>query len=506
MDTAVCYRYQIDGGGWKTPQQKQLLGSDREKHRHPAARQCLDLKFSTGGTKGPFNSPKSLTGLVNGQIATGLPPKSGSRAAGTGTTQPTGAMFERQDRHGFPDDHRRPSTRRKSRVGYELAGFGDGQHRLLDSASQPWNRGSVWGDNRLWSTTSMAYNSGNTFNFSATCSERHQVPTQPDLHLPDGYPTGDGTLSMHCRFRWGCHLTPTRRIIADNVAGQPNTFHQRRPDRDRQYPPTRSIPRLSTPAPATRDRLRQRVDRHRRPNTSITGGPAEGSSSADTPRPSPSPRPKRVAASNVRSTAAATRPAQADTPAAGHRWPHFLGAGDRRRRQYRPPPPPAASRSPGRPTPRRRTHRSPPDRPRDRPQAIRPRVLVSPQPRPAAASKCRVDSPPFATCTSPHTTATLSDGRAHLPGLPTDSAGNTDPSQASRSFTVATGTWARTPPETTITTNLPGGQTGDTTPTFGSPPVKTAAASNARSTRAPSPRAPARAPTGTLALGPTPSA
>ncbi|MGH2764447.1 MAG: M4 family metallopeptidase [Actinomycetota bacterium] len=49
---------------------------------------------------------------------------------------------------------------------------------------------------------------------------------------------------------------------------------------------------------------------------------------------------------------------------------------------------------------------------------------------------CRVDASPFASCTSPHTTATLADGAHTFEVGATDFSANTDPSPDSRSFTV----------------------------------------------------------------------
>lgn len=60
--------------------------------------------------------------------------------------------------------------------------------------------------------------------------------------------------------------------------------------------------------------------------------------------------------------------------------------------------------------------------------------------------QCRVDSDPFASCTSPSTTSALSDGPHTFEVRATDQAANTDQTPASRSFTVDTQA-----PNTTIT-------------------------------------------------------
>ena len=74
--------------------------------------------------------------------------------------------------------------------------------------------------------------------------------------------------------------------------------------------------------------------------------------------------------------------------------------------------------------------------------------------------ECRVDSDPFVSCTTPHTTAALGDGAHTFEMRATDTAGNTDPTPATRTFTVDT-----TPPQSSIAGG-PTGITSDTTPTF----------------------------------------
>ena len=59
--------------------------------------------------------------------------------------------------------------------------------------------------------------------------------------------------------------------------------------------------------------------------------------------------------------------------------------------------------------------------------------------------ECRLDTAAFAACTSPLTTATLSDGAHTFYVRATDPAGNVDPTPASQSFTVDT-----TPPGTSL--------------------------------------------------------
>src|SRR6185295_16126391 len=73
---------------------------------------------------------------------------------------------------------------------------------------------------------------------------------------------------------------------------------------------------------------------------------------------------------------------------------------------------------------------------------------------------CRVDAQVFSACTSPFTTATLSDGPHTFDVRAIDAAGNVDASPASRSFMVDTGA-----PDTTIDSG-PSGPTSDATPTF----------------------------------------
>ncbi len=78
----------------------------------------------------------------------------------------------------------------------------------------------------------------------------------------------------------------------------------------------------------------------------------------------------------------------------------------------------------------------------------------------AGTFECRVDTAAFAACTSPFTTAALTNGAHTFQVRATDAAGNVNASPASRSFTVDT-----VAPDTTITSG-PAGPTNDTTPTF----------------------------------------
>ena len=99
-----------------------------------------------------------------------------------------------------------------------------------------------------------------------------------------------------------------------------------------------------------------------------------------------------------------------------------------------------------------------------------------------ATFECRVDSDPFASCTSPHETTALSDGTHTFEVQATDDAGNTEASPQSQSFTVDT-----TPPDTAIDSVDVTGD--DATVTFSSP-ATTTRPSSARSTAAPSRPAP----------------
>ena len=79
--------------------------------------------------------------------------------------------------------------------------------------------------------------------------------------------------------------------------------------------------------------------------------------------------------------------------------------------------------------------------------------------------ECRIDGGSFARCSSPFTTGPLSDGAHAFEVRAIDTAGNVDPSPATRSFTVQSPPPDNDPPDTTITDG-PSGTTNDTTPTF----------------------------------------
>ncbi|CAM3195057.1 CARDB domain-containing protein [Nocardioides dubius] len=70
-------------------------------------------------------------------------------------------------------------------------------------------------------------------------------------------------------------------------------------------------------------------------------------------------------------------------------------------------------------------------------------TFASPEP---AAFECRIDADPFASCASPHTTATLDDGTHTFEVRAVDSVGNADPTPASHTFDVDTRA-----PNTTLT-------------------------------------------------------
>ena len=69
-------------------------------------------------------------------------------------------------------------------------------------------------------------------------------------------------------------------------------------------------------------------------------------------------------------------------------------------------------------------------------------------PDPGATFQCRVDNAAFTACTTPHTTAALTNGSHTFEVRATDAMGNTDPTPASRTFTVNLDNAA---PQTTIT-------------------------------------------------------
>ena len=75
---------------------------------------------------------------------------------------------------------------------------------------------------------------------------------------------------------------------------------------------------------------------------------------------------------------------------------------------------------------------------------------------PGATFECRVDTDAFSSCSSPETVAALPDGPHTLEVRATDLVGNTDPTPATRSFTLDT-----TPPDTQIDSGPTGTITTD---------------------------------------------
>jgi len=80
---------------------------------------------------------------------------------------------------------------------------------------------------------------------------------------------------------------------------------------------------------------------------------------------------------------------------------------------------------------------------------------------PGASFECRLDAGAWRACSSPSSYSALAEGSHSFSVRAKDSAGNTDPTPATRSWTVDT-----TPPDSAIDTG-PAGSTNDSTPTFG---------------------------------------
>ncbi|MBJ7347136.1 MAG: hypothetical protein JHC87_01045, partial [Thermoleophilaceae bacterium] len=80
--------------------------------------------------------------------------------------------------------------------------------------------------------------------------------------------------------------------------------------------------------------------------------------------------------------------------------------------------------------------------------------------KPNSTFECNLDGTGWLAATTPYTLGVIADGTHTLECRATDSVGNTDPTPASRTFTVDT-----TAPDTAIPTG-PSGTTNDNTPTF----------------------------------------
>src|SRR5439155_2643134 len=79
---------------------------------------------------------------------------------------------------------------------------------------------------------------------------------------------------------------------------------------------------------------------------------------------------------------------------------------------------------------------------------------------PGSSLECRIDGGGWTACTSPHTTAALSEGSHSFAVRATDPAGNTDATPASSTWTVDL-----TAPDTTIDSS-PSDPSGNATPAF----------------------------------------
>lgn len=467
-DTAVCYRYQINNNGWKAPNGSNYVApTGNNTGAIPTSNASICEGSYAPGTKG-YLPAKSLAGLTNGQTVTycaeewfklnnlwnnSADPERCSSVK-IDTVGPTITVDLRQGGSSVSVTNSPGSV--TNNIGYS------------DSASQPWFRESVWGDNRLCTQTSAACNTGNTFNFSAACSNGTKSLSQT-FTCAMGTPPGDGTFHQCFAGFDGAVLDTVPSLLADNVAGQPSTFANDDPTGIGNNPPGTIFAQTFSAGTGNFgigcDSL---VVDTVAPNTTITGGPAEGSSSANT-------TPTFTFSSTEAGSTFQCKIDAGSFATCSSGFTPTLGTGSH---TFSVRAIDAAGNVDATPATRIFTITGPPDTtPPDTSITAGPAAgstINDPTPEFSFSSteagstfKCRVDSAPFANCTSPHVTATLGDGPHTFQVYATDSSNNADPTPASRSFTVNTGVPDTTPPETTITTSLPSdGKVGDITMAF----------------------------------------
>ena len=445
VNAAVCYRYSINGGTDKAPNGANWASpSTNTFGTMPVAGASVCEGPYESGQKG-FIGPKTLTGLTNGTVARycakewfrsgqiGWQPSADPERCQTikaDTAPPTLGVDLRQG--GNPVSLTNSPATMQVAISYS------------DSVSPPWNRGSFHGDNRLCTVTSSACsNPPNTFNFSEVCSNGTQTLSQT-FSCPMGTPGADGNFFQCFAGFDGAVTDALPSNLADNTSS-PATFAN-----DDPLFFTQTFNAGTGNSAIACDSVM--VDRVA-PDTSITVGPAEGST-ITTAIPTFSFSSTEAGSSfECRVDGGSFAPCSSPfTTAALSNGAHSFSV-----RATDP-----AGNTDASPATRNFTvavtDTNPPDTTITAGPAEGSTISTSTptfsfsSTEAASSFECRVDGGSFAPCSSAFTTAALSNGQHTFSVRAIDPAGNPDPSPASRSFTVNVGGGTdTTPPQTTIT-------------------------------------------------------
>ena len=449
---SICYRYQINNGGWKAP------------NGDPWNAPINNSQGATGPATSPANSSTCPVayGNTTGSVPATNAPKS--------VTASNGSIVEYCVREWiyFSNSWSPAAGEQCSKVVYDSGAPSAGVSLKLngndvtttnqpenvvinisynDAISPPRYRTSsgAWGENYVCTTTGAACNAGSNFVISEGCSQGTQTLSQT-FQCEFGNPPSDGTYYACFKVFDGA--------IAD---GTPSNFGLN------PNSPAQTYPAASGNSTVACDSIT--VDRAA-PETSITGGPANGGTTSDnTPTfdfsGSGSPTSYECSVDSTSNYGSCTSPYTTGTLSNGSHT-FRVRAKD------------GAGNVDSTPAARTFTVNS------VAPDTTPPNTMIDSGPAQNARTndatptfgfsanetstfQCAVDSGGFSSCTSTKTIGPLTDGSHTFYVRATDTSGNTDLSPASRSFTVDT-----TPPNTTIDSGPANGSTiTDTTPQFG---------------------------------------
>ena len=461
VPTAVCYRYQKNGGP--------ILAPGGGAYATPVVNSTA-AKPSTGtanpaSCEGPYNTynsylpdDKQLSGLVNGDLVTYCAKewyKSDNtwdqtadpercEAIVVDTTSPNVSVDLRQGGNSVSTTNSPGSV--QTRINYS------------DSLTPPWRVGSIFGDNRLCVQTGAPCNSGNTHNYSSACSNGTESLVQ-SFDCPLGTtPSSEGNFYQCFASYDGAVLDVPPSLLTDsNPSNNDPAFTSTNIQTFNAGTGNVALACDSVLVDTTA------------PNTNITGGPADGSSSSDTTPTFSFTSTEGGSTFQCKLSVAGTYQSCSSgyTPTLSPgTYTFHVRATD------------AAGNTDGTAATRTFTITGPPD-------TTPPDTSITDGPPGGSTTsddtptfsftsteggtfQCAVDLNSFVACSSPFTTVPLTDGPHTFNVYAVDTAGNPDMSPATRSFTVDTsGPPDTSPPDTSITGGPAEGSTiSDTTPEF----------------------------------------